>query len=190
MPIYHKICVICGKPFDTNRRNRKTCGAKECAAKHNSQVRKQHYERYVKKTKVQKICVICGKPFETNSSKKNCCGDPQCISERNRRYARKHAERIRSGEIVPITCVFCGKTVKRKKGTEYCSKACRKAHEKVTEEIFSEQLAAHNRAYDIPTLRSLTLSEVSALAQSAHLSYGRYCAREEYRYAQSHPGIR
>lgn len=135
-------------------------------------------------------CVICGKPFDTTNAKKKVCGDLQCIRERNRRCSREFDRRLRAGEVVPIICAMCGKKVNREKGTEYCSLSCQKEHEKIEKEIFSEQLAAHNRAYDIPPLRSLTLSEVSALAQSAHLSYGRYCAREEYRYAKSHPGIR
>lgn len=135
-------------------------------------------------------CVICGKPFDTTNAKKKVCGDPQCIRERNRRCSREFDRKVRAGEIVPIICALCGKKVNRAKGTEYCSKSCQDAHDKIKKDILSEQLSRHNRAYDIPPLRSLTLSEVSARAQSERLSYGRYLAREEYRYAQSHPGIR
>lgn len=56
MPIYHNVCVVCGKEFDSKQRVARYCSG-AC---------KQKYRRLTKRDSIPATCIICGKPFMTN----------------------------------------------------------------------------------------------------------------------------
>lgn len=87
-----KVCVVCGKVFETRRPNAKCCSEK-CA----------HRWRHPLVPQLDKVCVFCGKPFKTHNSTARCCS--KLCADRHRRgwasladYEKAQTERKASAE--------------------------------------------------------------------------------------------
>jgi hypothetical protein len=82
-------CRICGKLFNANVSNRKTC-SQECADIRRRQYIDEQNARARAATRERlgtKICAICGKEFAPNHPAKMCCS-PECQRERDRDLVR------------------------------------------------------------------------------------------------------
>ena len=78
-------CIVCGKPYTSNIKNKLTCSP-EC-----SEIRRKQYTKKVNAearaaTRLRlgtKLCAVCGKEFEPNHPQKVCCS-PECQIKRDR----------------------------------------------------------------------------------------------------------
>lgn len=100
-----KICITCGKEFETNKNAQKSCS--EVCRKIRS---KYTDKRKIGKYKVDKICPVCNKNFKGNKTQIAC--SIKCASEQRKTKLIKK-------------CLRCGKEFKvKRKGQKYCSREC------------------------------------------------------------------
>lgn len=134
---FHKICVVCGEPFDSFREARKTCSNDECI---------QLYRKTRGKPKREpKTCAICGKMFVPIHDAQATCGGESCKSEYRANHRRDYYERVKQQKAanekiinyVLTECQFCGGIfyADERIGKKYCSSVCgkkaqRKRHDK------------------------------------------------------------
>ena len=116
-----KICVICGKEFQTHIANKITCSS-ECSSKRAKNLKQA---RCGVKTH-EKTCVICGKEFQTNQPTKKTCS-PECRYQYNLNFMRENRRKKHETKTYEKICVICGNkfsTTFSKKIT--CSPECSK----------------------------------------------------------------
>ena len=92
-----KVCVICGKEFETNKYNKKCCSP-ECTKENTRQLSKIYHKEYREKNKKEKVeveCVICGKKFIPKAVNGICCSS-EC-----RKIRERQRNQMRSNQDVP-----------------------------------------------------------------------------------------
>ena len=115
---YHKVCEVCGKPFDSFRDAAKTCSS-ECAKKYHGNITTPRDPR---------MCLVCGAIFMPKTDTQVTCG-------RECRLKKYNAERVAARAAVrpPVeyetrVCPICGEEFQAdiRYGKRYCSKECAK----------------------------------------------------------------
>ena len=84
---YNRICVICGKTFETKLWAQVTC-SKECSDIYRKQKAKEYRdshksENIKERAPFHRICRICKKPFTTCKNGQFVCSDECRIKSRN-----------------------------------------------------------------------------------------------------------
>ena len=93
----NKVCVYCGRPFNTSHPNQKTC-SKECGHNENLRLKRQRWaEAFVPTTR---ICKECGTIFQTQCGNKHrvyCCDACALKAERRQEHSStRHKVYMRS----------------------------------------------------------------------------------------------
>ena len=110
-----KVCVICGKEFETNKYNKKCCSP-ECTKENTRQLSKIYHREYRAKNKKEKVeveCVICGKKFVPKAANGICCSS-ECrkIREWQRNKARSNKTEVKKAKPKKIKRVTISKILR------------------------------------------------------------------------------
>ena len=103
--MYHKICSICGKPFDTEDGRKRSCSS-------------VHYFP----------CPVCGKPVEyKNKNKHRCCSVECAAKKRNETKKKKYGDNWHANKEYrkKKKCLLCGEYFIATHSTQ---KICKKTH--------------------------------------------------------------
>ena len=113
---YNRTCIICGKPFETNRKVQKTC-SEECSKERNRQnARRNHKKPEVKHL----VCPTCGKTFiPRKGSQIYCSADcrPKTWYKKEQRVCVICGEIFYTGDQRRKTCSrICSQAMQRSRG--------------------------------------------------------------------------
>ena len=120
---FHRVCAVCGKPFDSFREAQKTCST-DCAQKYHSK------NRFVPTQRDPRMCDVCGAIFIPKSNRQISCSRECFLKKYNEtRNARRAATRP---EPIEKVCPICGGTFFSDPWREkkYCSERCAKAKQR------------------------------------------------------------
>lgn len=118
-----KRCKVCGKKFETNRKNT-VCCSDECKKEFN---RIRSRERYKSIKPTTKVCEVCGKIYEpTGRNQKYCCYKCKLT------HQLKREKELREKNRTPVIkkCKVCGNEFDSRWGAQICSDECRKVHKR------------------------------------------------------------
>jgi len=109
-----KICTVCQEPFDTTKKDRKSC--EKCCEKIYQTKKRKKQEKG--QTSFIRVCKNCNKDFETTKSKKKTCNPCQ--------YKLSTEKRRSKIKKVKVFCKKCNKEIIDKiKTQKYCDE-CKK----------------------------------------------------------------
>lgn len=139
---FKRVCVICGKEFETDYPNQKAC-SEECK---NKRLRSYSLKMYYKNRKLKpatKKCVICGKTFQATHGNQKICS-PKCarenanikmtvyLAKKNKMRTSQYLERWRTKKLMKkldesskcktLKCPECGETFYG--DSKFCSSDC------------------------------------------------------------------
>ncbi len=125
-PVVQKICLYCGKTFDTNLKYKKYCNS-ECTIKAGHQIGRTRRTQEERNSRPQITCVICGKLFTTSRKRFRYCSD-ECrdqgyqLVDQSCREKQKEKAKL---EYVPKRptkriCLYCGHEFSKVGKGNYC----------------------------------------------------------------------
>ncbi len=124
---YNKICVICGKSFETDVHNKSVCSTHCQIMLQRAYNLKSYHKRAAAKKIRFKTCIVCGKSFEPVKGNQVICSD-DCQAVRKKLASEKFRskkDREKDRGKVSICCICGKKFTPAFNGEKYCSDSCR-----------------------------------------------------------------